>query len=65
MIIISDTLLLLPTLNEEEAIQAIAPEIPGDFDVLVVDGGSTDSEVRQRQRLWSEVCHGVFPGQRP
>jgi glycosyltransferase involved in cell wall biosynthesis len=37
-----DFLLLLPTLNEEEALQALAPEIPPDFDVLVVDGGSTD-----------------------
>lgn len=33
---------MLPTLNEEKALAALAPEIPGEFDVLVVDGGSTD-----------------------
>jgi dolichol-phosphate mannosyltransferase len=38
----ADRLLLLPTLNEEEALRALATEIPEDFDVLVVDGGSTD-----------------------
>jgi dolichol-phosphate mannosyltransferase len=37
-----DRLLLLPTLNEEEALRVLAKEIPPDFDVLVVDGGSTD-----------------------
>ena len=37
-----DRLLLLPTLNEEAALKALAPEIPPEFDVLVVDGGSTD-----------------------
>ncbi|ATZ61293.2 MAG: glycosyltransferase family 2 protein [Methanosarcinales archaeon Met12] len=35
-------LLLLPTLNEEDAIRALANEMPGEFEVLVVDGGSTD-----------------------
>lgn len=35
-------LLLLPTLNEEEALKALAGEIPDVFDVLVVDGGSVD-----------------------
>jgi len=38
----NDSLLLLPTLNEEEALKALAIEIPSTFDVLVVDGGSTD-----------------------
>jgi dolichol-phosphate mannosyltransferase len=38
----NDYLLLLPTLNEEEALKALASEIPKTFDVLVVDGGSTD-----------------------
>ncbi len=37
-----DRLLMLPTLNEEAALKALAPEIPPGFDVLVVDGGSTD-----------------------
>ncbi len=35
-------LLLLPTLNEEEALKALANEIPDEFEVLVVDGYSTD-----------------------
>ncbi|MDD5446736.1 MAG: glycosyltransferase family 2 protein [Methanocellales archaeon] len=35
-------LLLLPTLNEEEALRALADEIPAGFDVLIVDGHSTD-----------------------
>lgn len=35
-------LLLLPTLNEEDALKALANEIPNEFEVLVVDGNSTD-----------------------
>jgi dolichol-phosphate mannosyltransferase len=38
-------LLVLPTLDEEEALVKLAPEIPGDFDVLVVDSYSTDRTV--------------------
>jgi glycosyltransferase involved in cell wall biosynthesis len=38
----SDFLLLLPTLNEEEALEALGAEIPEWMDALVVDGGSTD-----------------------
>jgi dolichol-phosphate mannosyltransferase len=38
----SDFLLMLPTLNEEDALEALGPEIPKSMDVLVVDGGSTD-----------------------
>jgi glycosyltransferase involved in cell wall biosynthesis len=45
-----DRLLLLPTLNEEAALKALAPEIPPDFDVLLVDGGSTD-DTRQVAEL--------------
>ena len=33
---------MLPTLNEEQALEALGPEIPKWMDVLVVDGGSTD-----------------------
>ena len=47
----SDRLLLLPTLNEEEALTALAMEIPKDFDVLVVDGGSTDSTQKVAESL--------------
>lgn len=36
-------LILLPTLNEEDAVRALANEMPGEFEVMVVDGGSTDS----------------------
>jgi len=35
-------LLLLPTLNEEESLRALADETPAEFDVLIVDGRSTD-----------------------
>ena len=38
----NDRLLLLPTLNEEAALNALMPEIPSGFDVVVVDGGSID-----------------------
>jgi len=33
---------MLPTLNEEEALNALGPEIPRWMDVLVIDGGSID-----------------------
>jgi glycosyltransferase involved in cell wall biosynthesis len=46
-----DRLLLLPTLNEEAALKALAPEIPPDFDVLVVDGGSTDATQQVAESL--------------
>jgi glycosyltransferase involved in cell wall biosynthesis len=39
---ITELLLMLPTLNEEDALRALGKEIPGSMDVLVVDGGSTD-----------------------
>ncbi len=42
----SDFLLLLPTLNEEKALEALGPEIPKWMDVLVVDGGSSDGTER-------------------
>jgi dolichol-phosphate mannosyltransferase len=41
----ADVLLVLPTLNEEEALTKLIPEIPGEFDVLVVDSYSTDRTV--------------------
>jgi dolichol-phosphate mannosyltransferase len=42
VICIADVLLMLPTLNEEEALKALGGEIPRSMDVLVVDGGSID-----------------------
>jgi glycosyltransferase involved in cell wall biosynthesis len=47
----TDRLLLLPTLNEEEALKALAAEIPEDMDVLVVDGGSVDGTGRVAESL--------------
>jgi dolichol-phosphate mannosyltransferase len=38
----NDTLLVLPTLNEEEALSRLAGGIPPEIDVLVVDSLSTD-----------------------
>ncbi len=35
-------LLVLPALDEEEALRRMIPEIPAGFDVLVVDSGSAD-----------------------
>ena len=35
-------LLVLPALDEEEALRRLIPEVPAGFDVLVVDSGSTD-----------------------
>ncbi len=48
---ISDLLLMLPTLNEEDALKALGMEIPGTMDVLVVDGGSTDGTRAIADRL--------------
>lgn len=42
----TEFLLMLPTLDEEEALGALGPEIPPWMDVLVVDGGSTDGTRR-------------------
>ena len=38
----NEVMLLLPTLNEEKALKALANEIPDTFAVLVIDGGSAD-----------------------
>lgn len=46
---VSDFLLMLPTLNEEKALEALEPEIPPWMDVLVVDGGSTDGTRRRAE----------------
>ena len=49
-------LLLLPTLNEKDAIAKIAEEIPPWFDkVLVVDGGSTDGTVEEAKKVGFDV----------
>jgi glycosyltransferase involved in cell wall biosynthesis len=47
----NDFLLLLPTLNEEEALSALGPEIPPWMDVLVVDGGSVDGTRAVAEKL--------------
>lgn len=36
-----DVLVMVPTLNEEEGIRRVLQHMPEDFDVLVVNGGST------------------------
>lgn len=38
----SEVTVIVPTLNEEEGVGSVLDEIPSSFDVLVVDGGSTD-----------------------
>ncbi len=40
-----DVLVMVPTLNEEEGIRRVLQHMPEDFDVLVVNGGSTDRTV--------------------
>lgn len=47
----SDLLLMLPTLNEEEALKALGPEVPRWMDVLVVDGGSVDGTHAEAEKL--------------
>lgn len=49
--LISGFLLMLPTLNEEEALTALGAEIPKSVDVLVVDGGSADGTRAVSQKL--------------
>lgn len=53
----SDFLLMLPTLNEEEALGALAPEIPKWMDVLVVDGGSSD----KTKEVAESLGYGFLP----
>lgn len=49
--------MMLPTLNEEEALGALGPEIPKWMDVLVVDGGSTDGT----RRIADGLGYGFLP----
>ena len=53
----SEFLLILPTLNEEEALGALAPEIPKWMDVLVVDGGSAD----KTRQVAESLGYGFLP----
>jgi dolichol-phosphate mannosyltransferase len=59
------TLLVLPTLNEEEALKKLISEIPHDFDVLVVDSFSDDDTIqvaRESGINFVFVEHGVGQG---
>ncbi|MBD3388220.1 MAG: glycosyltransferase [Candidatus Altiarchaeales archaeon] len=54
------SLLVLPTLNEEAALVKLAPEIPGGFDVLVVDSYSTDRTVEVAKELGWKVLEAKY-----
>jgi dolichol-phosphate mannosyltransferase len=55
-----DVLLVIPTLNEESAIGKIIKEIPKNFDVLIVDGGSKDRTVEIARNNRIPIIHQKF-----
>ena len=56
--------LLIPTLNEIEALRVILPEIQSDWvdEILFIDGGSTDGTVEFLQEQGQKVHRQVAPG---
>ncbi|MFQ6065284.1 MAG: glycosyltransferase family 2 protein [Candidatus Bathyarchaeia archaeon] len=53
-------LVMVPTLNEEKGIRRVLQEMPEDFDVLVVDGGSTDTTVEAAKQYRAIVIRQRF-----
>jgi glycosyltransferase involved in cell wall biosynthesis len=53
---------ILPVLNEAQAIPRVLARIPDGFDALVVDNGSTDDSARVAKRLGARVVWQPDPG---
>ena len=51
---------MVPTLNEEKGIRSILQDMPQDFDVLVVNGGSTDETIEVAKQYRANVIRQKF-----
>jgi glycosyltransferase involved in cell wall biosynthesis len=54
--------LILPCRDEAAALPALLARVPGEFDVIVVDNGSTDGTAEIAERCGARVVHESRPG---
>lgn len=61
-----DISIVIPTLNEglhlEKTLEHLKELAPGPFEIIVVDGGSTDNTIEIAQRHQVKICHAKHRG---